>query len=304
MKKPVCFLFLTMTVLGCKTKTENENAKLDFLTEPIPNEIPLDFKKEIIPENKIIHKGTFSPDLKEFYYTLSDKDFENFDVYRIAKNNGVWTQPEEAFFTSEYNEHGMSFSPDGTTIYFSSTRPVDIDGVPSTWHIWKSDKIDGKWNTPVYVDIPNLRDKLVSHPTITNSGTLYFHSSKLDYSGMHIYKSIQTNNTFTTAQKVTIPTDADKGLCTPFVSPNEEYLIFAAIGKQLDLLISFKDGNGNWTKAKKLNDKINHAGQGNPYVTPDNNYLFYTVGDEEKNWKVKWVDIRSEIKKSNANTGY
>ena len=78
----------------------------------------------------------------------------------------------------------MNFSPDGNSIYFSSTKPTNVDDVLETWHIWKSDKINGKWREPTFEDIPNLRDKLTSHTVITNSETLYFHSSNLDYSEM------------------------------------------------------------------------------------------------------------------------
>ena len=293
MNRLVLIVFTIIIFWGCT----NRNIEQQFLTEKIPNEIPLAFKKEIIPENKIIHKGIFSPDLKEYYYTISNKNFDNFDIYKIEKNNGGWTDPEKAFFNSEYNEHGMSFSPDGNTIFFSSTRPSEIKGVRSTWHIWKSSKINGKWNKPVFVDIPNLRDKLVSHPTITNSGTLYFHSSNLDYSQMNIYRSKKINDKFSEAHKVAITMDSESGNCTPFVSPNEDYLIFATIGNQLDLKISYNYGNDHWSKPKKLNDKINFAGQGNPYITPDNKFLFYTIGNyNDMDWSVKWVNIESEIK--------
>ena len=53
---------------------------MQFLTEEIPNNIPLEFKQNVVPNNKLIHKGIFSPDLKEYYYTISDKNFENFEV--------------------------------------------------------------------------------------------------------------------------------------------------------------------------------------------------------------------------------
>ncbi|MFP2996058.1 hypothetical protein ABN763_09105 [Spongiivirga sp. MCCC 1A20706] len=265
------------------------------MTEIIPNDIPIEFKQDLIPQNKIIHKGIFSPDLEEYYYTLSDKNFDNFDVFKIEKDNGVWTEPKKAFFTTEHNEHGMSFSPSGNTIYFSSTRPVEIDSIPKTWHIWKSDKINGNWTEPVFVDIPNLRNKLVSHPTITNSGTLYFHSSNLDYSEMDIYRSKNINGEFKDAERIKINDRLEK--CTPYISPKEDYLIFASIGNELDLMISNNNENGKWTNTKKLNNKINNKGQGNPYVTPDNKFLFFTTGDHlEKKWKVKWVNIDSDIK--------
>ena len=293
MNKLRIILIFTFSFLSCKNQTEN--TKIQFLTEITPNDIPIEFKQDLIPKNKLIHKGMFSPDLQEYYYTISDKNFEKFDVFVIEKNNNNWSSPKKAFFNSKHNEHGMNFSPNGNTLYFSSTRPVNIDGVVQTWHIWKSDKVNGKWTEPVFVNIPNLRDKLVSHPTITNSGTLYFHTSNLDYSEMDIYYSKSVNGKFLDAERIEIKSKFGK--CTPYISPEEDYLIFASIGNELDLMISYNDGKGKWIDTKKLNDKINNKGQGNPYVTPDNKFLFYTTGEYlEKNWKVKWVNIESEIK--------
>ncbi|MEO1654061.1 MAG: hypothetical protein AAFU64_10975 [Bacteroidota bacterium] len=266
-----------------------------FLNEQIPQDTPLPFKSELCPKDQLIHKGILSPDLQAYYYTLSDKEFKQFDVYFIKKTAKSWSEPQAAFFNSEYSEHGMNFSPDGNTLFFSSTRPVDLPGIPPTWHLWKSEKVDGQWQAPRFVDIPNLRDKLLSHPIITNSGTLYFHASNLDYSEMDIYQAPPINQTFGAAEKTSI--DLDSGKCTPYVSPDEDYLIFASIGEVLDLIICYPDGKGGWTNPKKLSPKINQQGQGNPYVTPNDQFLFFTVGDvKQGNWQIKWVDISSELK--------
>lgn len=285
-------------VLSCENKTENTMKQ--FLVKEIPDNSPIAFKENLIASDKLIHKGIFSPELDEYYYTISSKNFEDFEVYMIKKRNGIWSEPEKAFFNSDYNEHGMSFSPDGNSLFFSSTRPVPISGVPSTWHIWHTEKINGAWSEPVFVDITNLRGKLISHPTIANSGTLYFHSSNLDYTEMQVYSSKQINGRFADAKKIAFSMDSNRGTCTPYISPEENYLIFASIGEQLDLMISFNDGKGGWTNTRKLNDRINDFGQGNPYVTPDDKYLFFTTGGgPEKEWKVKWVNIESELRRIN-----
>ncbi|CAM1372840.1 TolB family protein [Tenacibaculum xiamenense] len=295
MKKIITILYIFIALMSCRK--ENQNLKMLLATDEVPKDIPIDFKYGLIPENKLIHKGAFSPNLQEYYYTISDKNFDNFDVHVIKKLEKGWSEPEKAFFDSDHNEHGMSFSPDGKVLYFSSTRPVGIEKVLSTWHIWKSEKVNGKWTSPTFVDIPNLRDKLVSHPVMTNNGNLFFHVSNLDYSEMDIYYSKEEGSHFRDAEKVSFSNIEDQRKCTPYVSPNEDFLIYAAIGSQLDLYISFNDGKGNWGEPKKLNDRINDSGQGNPYVTPDNKYLFFTIGKhEDKNWKVKWVNIENELR--------
>jgi len=274
-----------------------KNDKMTYCVNNVPQNIPIDFMQDIIPGNKLVHKGMFSPDLEEYYYTVSDKNFEQFDIYVIKKDQGIWSKPEPAFFNSKFSEHGMSFSPDGNTIYFSSTRPVNMNNIPQTWHIWKCNKLKDKWGKPVFVDIPNLRNKLVSHPSVTNSGKMYFHASNLDYSEMDIYYSEHVNGKYQYAEKLNLTTHQNKSKCTPYVSPNEDYLLFATIGPQLDLMICFKDKNGSWNNAKILNHKINNNGQGNPYVTPDSKFLFFTTGDPlKKKWSVKWINIEHELK--------
>lgn len=292
-KLQMLFLLLVIT-MDCQNKKPLDAPKI--LHEKTPDDTPLVFLEKLTPQDKLIHKGIFGPDLETYYFTISDTGFEHFDVYFVEKIDGQWSQAQSAFFNSQYNEHGMSFSPDGNTLYFSSTRPVQLENMPSTWHIWKSDLVQGQWTEPSYVDIPNMRDKLVSHPSISRSGTLYFHSSNLDYSEMYLYNATRRNNAFEEASKVSISNIAGMNTCTPYVSPDDDYLIFATIGEALDLMISFPDGKGSWTSTRKLNNKINHQGQGNPYVTPDNTYLFFTVGDDlEKKWQVKWVHIKSEL---------
>lgn len=179
MKQMTLIFCLVMSLMSCRNKMEADERR--YLIREIPGDTPADFMPELIPDHALVHKGIFTPDLQEYYYTVSDKNFEQFDVYVIRKEEEKWSAPQKAFFNSDHSEHGMSFSPDGNTVYFGSTRHVPVAGVALTWHIWSSERIDGKWAVPTYVDIPNLRDKLVSHPILTHKGNLYFHAANIDY---------------------------------------------------------------------------------------------------------------------------
>ena len=87
--------------------------------------------------------------------------------------------------------------------------------------------------------------------------------------------------------------------CTPYVSANEDYMLFATIGNRLELMIVFNDESGNWVDMRKLSEAINMDGQGNPYVIPNGRFLFYKTGKtNQNNWKVKWVNFENELRKS------
>ncbi len=283
------FLLLSLALSSCNEKS----ALNEYLTERTPDHIPLPYMPELIPEGVLIHSGVLSPDLNEYYFTISDKSFRKFDVKRVRKENGRWSTSRKAFFNTTYNEHGTSFSPDGNHIYFSSTRPVGIEGVSKTWHIWRSEKIDGQWAEPEFVDIPDLRDKLVSHPSITKDGAMYFHAGSTDYSGLHIYYAKQENGEFTDAIKLPSQINFKNKQNTPYISPDESYLLFESTP---DLYISYRDKNGRWSEAKPLNERINKHGKGNPHITRDNKYLFYVAGLEpnpDENWSVYWVSTQA-----------
>ena len=285
MRNILIWVLCITLLIGCQFEG-SKTIKEKYLVEEIPEMKPLPFLPDLVSDKYLIHRGVFSNDLSEYYFTISDKQFQQFDVKVIKKRNDGWTQVQDAFFNSAFNDHGMSFAPDGKTLYFTSTRPTNIQGVADTWHIWKSEFFQGGWQSPEYVDIPNLREKLTSHPTITANGTLYFHSSNTDYSEMDLYVSRFHDGTFQNAEKV-FTTFNDR--CTPYVAPGGDYLIFANIGAQLDLMISYKK-EGRWSDPKPLPESINSEGQGNPYITPYGGFLFYAKGREQ--WKVHWASTK------------
>ncbi|NER12802.1 hypothetical protein GWK08_05080 [Leptobacterium flavescens] len=296
--KKLLALSLVIISIGCADKNKMKKDISAYQAEEVPADTPLVFKEDLIPDDKIIHKGILSPDLQQYYYTLSEKDYSRFDVMMIQKTETGWSEPKPAFFNSNYSEHGMSFSPDGNSFYFSSTRPLNKEGDPGIWHIWRSEKVSGKWSTPELIDIPNLKGRHMSHPTLSSSGNMYFHSSDPDYSNMHIYLAEPAGGKFGDAKKVLFNEKVQMDRCTPHISADENYLVFAGIGEQLDLYICKKEKDGQWSEPQKLPEAINTQGQGNPFITPDHQFLFYTREDNSKNrWEVCWIDISAFTQK-------
>ena len=58
---PKCLIiFIVLSNIGCKKM--NEKAEIKFLEKEIPSDHPIEFKKNLTPNDKLIHRGIFSPD--------------------------------------------------------------------------------------------------------------------------------------------------------------------------------------------------------------------------------------------------
>lgn len=284
MKTPSIFLLLGL--LSCQITPEN-SAQLN---------LPEVFLIDLIPDGQLAHAGVFSPDKSHYYLTLSDTAFQRFDILEAIWDGNAWTAMGPAMFNSEFNDHGLGFSADGQELFFSSTRPTGIEGVPNTWHIWRCAKAGDSWSKPTFVAIPGLENKLVSHPSLTKSGRLYFHAGELDYSHLSLYYTDPLNGNFQPAKKVTFSDQSNVMCFTPFVSTNESYLLLAKIIDGKEALLVSHNKNNIWQSPIKLNDAINESNKGNPFVCADEQFLYFASAAQNaetssENWVIKRVGI-------------
>ena len=84
---------------------------------------------------------------------------------------------------------------------------------------------------------------------------------------------------------------------TPFVSPDERYLIFSSHrnGGQGDgdLYICFRKKDLTWTRPINMGETINTRHQERfPYVSPDGKYLFFTRPNPPNRDDIWWVSAK------------
>ena len=110
-------LLILIAIIGCNTTMKMNTEQEQYLGEYPPTDAPVLFKPELIPEDQLAHAGIFTPDMKEYYYSLSNASFNQFTVMFIRKSGDQWTDPKEAIFNSSYLEHGVHFTKDGQWVY-------------------------------------------------------------------------------------------------------------------------------------------------------------------------------------------
>lgn len=214
---------------------------------------------------------------------------------------------ENILLTNNKLEHTVTFSPEGTEIFFTREPTTYVtkysNGIWSTpqesfftgreaiissdgsnlyfndedlWYIpWTVDD----WGEAVKFSEPvssSLKDYYMSS---TRNGTIYF-SRYTSNDGAIILKSEKKNGVYETID--TLPFPVNSGIdYHPFIAPDESYLLFnsnreGGYGAQ-ELYISFKNDDGSWTNPQNLGANINtDLGEVCPTVTPDGKYMFFT----------------------------
>ena len=256
---------------------------------------PID-KPQLLAPNLIAslaeeYNGTFSPDGKEFYYT-TDIPENAFITFTELKENNKWSEPKVASFSGKYSDYDPLFSPDGSKLFFSSRRPLPDN---KNSHIWYVEKINEKWGEPQPVTLTGSENNEY-YSSITNEGTIYFNI----WSTANIFKAKKSGSNYEVEKlPEVINANYDKG--DPFISPNEDYLIFRGYRKDSygrgDLYISFNINN-KWTYPENLGEPINSsAHEMCPSVTSDGKIFIFASSRISEKFRTKPLESIKRVQK-------
>jgi len=230
--------------------------------------------------------AAFSPDGTEVYWT---KAFRG-PVLFSKLEDGRWTKPRAAPFISEYGEGEPIFSPDGERLYFLSMRPLQPGAEPGDENIWYVARERDGWSEPRPLD-PVVND--FDHHwlfSISEAGTLYFSSVREGgYGRRDIYRSRRVNGVHQPPENVGSVINTEGHEHTPFIAPDESYLIFASTAHgptegMFHFVISYRDADGGWSAPRALdhitapvNDPLC------PLITADGKFMFF-IGSGDIWW--------------------
>jgi len=292
------FLFLTVAMMGGAAAQTQPGGRAPY--DPGKRVMqPQIFAPGIISTDLDESGGAFSPDGKDFYFTVlaSYTTAPRFGMICVSHfKYGRWQKPETASFSGTYLDFGPRLSADGNKLYFTSVRPA---GEKKTlrYRIWMTEKTAGIWSEPVLA--PSPINEETSHSvdaSVAANGDLYFASDRGDPAGhLHIFQSRLVDGKFQEPEKLGPEINSEFSDSAPAISPDGKLLVFAsnaapedpgrrrpqdliAGGRaypRQDLYISVKR-NGNWTPARHLEHGINSfAEEVYPAFSPDGRFLFW-----------------------------
>ncbi len=268
-----------------------------YLGQKPPGIKPEIFAQGIVSTTQGEFNAAFSPDGKEFYFSVnapSGRETMKFMTYE----NDQWTLPRPIPFVSLQNDCDPFFSHDGSKLYFISTRPKKDRAGSKDWDIWYVERIDTAWSEPINIGPPVNSEVDEYYVSLTEDGTIYFASNRAGGLGsFDIYRSQLVNGHFAKPENLGAAINTKYLEHDPFIAPDESYLLFTAVDRPEgfgtgDLYISSRREDGTWSEAKNLGKVFNTIGYDFcPMVSPDGKYFFFTrQGD------IFWVSIEA-IKK-------
>lgn len=252
-----------------------------YLGQTAPGKTPLRFAPGILTQSGIFGIS-FSPD-GGFCFFSGDHQGQ-LTVHTTRENNGVWTTPAVAPFSGTYLDAEPHITPAGNRLYFGSMRPMP--GAPSGFYQWQVDKTATGWSEARPMDAP-LQNIQMMYPSVAANGNLYFtdiggHTTDPNNTGIVVSRFMEGH--YTEPASVGDYINAKSWSAHPFISPDENYLVFDAVARTSgdnswrDLFISFRDDSGLWTRPINLGDKINTVA-GNelsPFVSRDGKFFFFS----------------------------
>lgn len=277
--------FFLICLSACNSKPEVKESSLPYgpyfsLEADTTAQI---FAKGLISKEYQELNSVFSPNGKEFYYTIADpgRNFYTIMMYTMNDAN-EWEGPKVAPFSGKYPDADPYITSDNKKLYFISQRPVDTNSTDSKdFDIWMVNRTENGWGEAIRLDTIINTPNNEYYVSATDDGSIYY-SSQYD-GGLgygDIYEAKMVNGTYEVTN-LGEAVNSPMGEGDPFVSPDGKTLIFMSWGRKDDmgrgdLYISFKE-NGVWSEAKNLGPKINSSSfEYCPMMSPDGNYFFWT----------------------------
>ncbi len=290
--RSILFLFpVVLLVLagGCNVPSPGGGAegfpvlKGEYLGQPLPGSEPELFAPGIISTGMFTRDIAMTPDGGEIYFTAVLGRYRVTQILFTRCVEGTWTEPEVAPFSGnpDYMDAEPFVTPDGRRLLFLSTRPDSAGGVPEgDQEIWVVDRFGEGWSEPYNLGAPvNTRDPEF-FPSVTNDGTVYF--TKSEGRNSYIFRSQMLDGKLSEPVKLPSQVNSTGMQYNAFISPDESYLIFSAVGREDcmggdDYYVCFRDSSDLWTEPINLGAKVNtpDANEHSPYVSPDGKYFFF-----------------------------
>jgi Tol biopolymer transport system component len=243
-----------------------------LLSAQSATETPKPFAPGIVPPGAL--GLAFSPDGKTLYFSQPYTR-----ILSARFENGAWSAPTSMPFTGPYRDGDPFVSPDGSRLFFWSSRPVpgrQVEGLT----LWSAERTVNGWGEPKELG-PSINAGGGSvFASVTREGTLYFTSGRKGSLGQRdIYRARGTAEGYAEPENLGPPISSPDDEWDAYIAPDESYLVFASSRGGGPALYISERKDGAWTAPRDLRPAIGNFASCCPAVSPDGKHFFFTGRD-------------------------
>jgi Tol biopolymer transport system component len=239
------------------------------------------FEPELISDGGVFG-FTLSPDGTHALWVKSKGKRDSLVIVESTKVKGKWQSPRIVPFSTPdflWKDIDPVFAPDGKTVLFQSNRTAGKTPGRKGFDIWTVKKEGHSWSAPDLLESPVNSDSSESFASMARNGTMYFTIENGVHQG-DIFVAEFKNGEYQTPVRLGAVINSDLRESNPFISPDEDYLIFVA-GKpgnpaDADLFITFKRNN-EWATPVNLGEQVNSSqSEFCPFVHYKQDRIYFT----------------------------
>jgi Tol biopolymer transport system component len=195
-----------------------------------------------------------------------------------------------ASFSGQWRDLEPTMAPDGSSLIFVSSRPIDASARPLDLvihgtvspgrglNLWRVNREGAGWSEPIRLPETVNRSARVSSPSIAGDGSLYFAEMSRDTGTARLLRSQYRDGTYQAAVPVSFGDETTEDV-DPAVAPDESFIVFstkpAADRVHPKLAIALRDG-ARWGAPIALDDILHADGGGEARLGPDHRTLYFS----------------------------
>ena len=262
------------------------HAQLAPYQTTLPTLTATEFAPQVVSTNAFEINTVLNEAGDAVIFSRCSDDFSKCVLMQSDYEDGAWQPAKTLPFSGDYTDADPAFSPDYSTIYYISKRPISAGGEETeNYNLWRVSRKGHSWGEPEY--LPQLSSSENDlYPSLTDDGRLFFPSRRNN--ARFLYYTQVTPTGFGELQKIPAEVYGENGaIGDSVVSRNGKVIVFSIRNRadsrgRGDLYIS-RLINNQWTVAENLGDKVNTADhEFTPIISPDNKKLYFTRIENDK----------------------
>jgi Tol biopolymer transport system component len=211
------------------------------------------------------------------WFSVYDNSFDAQTIMFSRQTDSRWSAPETAPFSGEWGDRAPRFSPDGSSLYFSSNRPLSGDASGGDMNLWQVRRHADGWGEAEPLGYPFNTDANDMHASVTD-GALWLASTREGGFGR---SDIYRVNEGGALLHLPAPVNDENSQPDLWVSADSSWMILVITNHPDgyggdDLYLSRFDGHA-WSVPENLGPEINSDEyEYGPTVSADGEYLYFT----------------------------